>query len=169
MRILLFLTFIIVQYGCTSVEVAKEVTKVSKSIKTSVENISKKNTENEDIKNVDKEITEETSIEKEKEILKIEQKKEKKLVKEQKKIIKINFVGKNLNEINLLLGKENLHRVDGNITIVRFDKKTCRLFMFFNSSTKNSKVEYFEMRDQQGNLIKTKEKIQVCYNNFKLI
>jgi len=168
MRILLFLTFIIVQYGCTSVEVAKEVTKVSKSIKTSVENITKKNTENEDIEKIDKETTEEISIEKEKEILKIEQKKEKKLVKEQKKIIKINFVGKNLNEINLMLGKENLLRVDGNMTIVRFDKKTCRLFMFFNSSTKNSKVEYFEMRDQQGNLIKTKEKIQVCYNNFKL-
>ena len=45
MRIFFFLTFIMVQYGCASVEVAKEVTKASKSIKTTVENITKKNNE----------------------------------------------------------------------------------------------------------------------------
>tara|TARA_B100000965_G_C18981204_1_gene494125 strand:- start:24 stop:500 length:477 start_codon:yes stop_codon:yes gene_type:complete len=156
-----------VQYGCASVEVAKEVTKASKSIKTTVENITKKNND-EDIKITDKEDSEKFLIEKEKEIVKVEQKKEKKLVKEQKKITKINFIGKNLDELNSLLGKENLFRIDGNTTLVRFDEKTCRLFLFFNSNKLNAKVEHFEIRDQTGNLVKTKEKIQVCYDNFNL-
>ena len=165
MRIFLFLTFILVQYGCTSVEVAKEVTKASKSIKTTLENITKKNEKEADVDS----ITEENfSIEKEKEILNLEQKKEKKLVKEQRKITQINFIGKNRKEINSLLGKESLNRIDGNTNIVRFDEGFCRLFLFFNSNNKNSKVEHFEIRDQEGNLIKTKEKIQACYDNFKV-
>ena len=39
MRLFLFFCFIIFLSGCTSIEVAKEVTKATASIKTSVENI----------------------------------------------------------------------------------------------------------------------------------
>ena len=39
MRIFLFFTFILIQSGCTTVEVAKGVTKASKSIRTSVNQV----------------------------------------------------------------------------------------------------------------------------------
>ncbi|SVC72504.1 uncharacterized protein METZ01_LOCUS325358, partial [marine metagenome] len=121
MRIFLFFSFILIQSGCTSIEVAKEVTKASKSIKESVNkiiNIEKKTKETKDNKEI--EDNDESSaaindsIEKERKILEIEKKKEKKLVKEQKKIIKINFIGKTLNEIKSSLGEPQLIRIDGN-------------------------------------------------------
>ena len=175
MRIFLFFTFILLQSGCTTIEVVKEVTKASKSIKTSVSNIiniDKKTEEIED--NEDNEDNDESvasinySIEKEKEILEVEKKKEKKVVKEQKKIIKINFIGKTLNKIKSSLGEPQLIRLDGNTKTVRFDKNSCRLFLFFNSNKSPLKVEHFEIRDIQGNLINSKERIQDCYKYFNL-
>ena len=80
MRILFFFILIITLSGCATVEVAKEVTKATKSIKTSVDNIV-------------------SLIEKDKEIVEIEKEKEKKIVIEQKKITKINFTEKKLYEI----------------------------------------------------------------------
>jgi len=169
MRIFLFFSFILIQSGCTSIEVAKEVTKASKSIKESVNqiiNIEKKTEEIED--NDETSVVINDSIKKEKKILEVEKKKEKKLVKEQKKIIKINFIGKTLNKIKSSLGEPQLIRLDGNTKTVRFDKNSCRLFLFFNSSKTTPLVEHFEIRNIKGDLINSKEKIQVCYKYFNL-
>ena len=108
------------------------------------------------------------SIEKEKEIFEVEKKKEKKLVKEQKKIIKINFIGKTLNKMKSSLGEPQLIRLDGNTKTVRFDKNSCRLFLFFNSNKTPPLVEHFEIRNIKGDLINSKERIQVCYKYFNL-
>ena len=150
MRIFLLLFFITLLAGCATVEVAKEVAKVSQSIKISVDNML-------------------DSVEKNKEILETEKIEEKKLVTEQKKITDINFSGKNLIEIKLALGVEGLNRIDGETQLVRYDNNNCRLFLFFNTAKKNSKVEHFEIRNLSGNLIESKEKIKKCYKEFNLI
>ena len=175
MRIFLFFTLILILAGCNSIEVAKEVAKASKSIGTSVNQVIKNEKKTKEF--VGKEIVDidETSavindsIEKEKKILDVEKKKEKKLVKEQKKIIKINFIGKTLNKIKSSLGEPQLIRLDGNTKTVRFDKNSCRLFLFFNSSKTIQLVEHFEVRNIKGDLINSKEKVQVCYKHFNLI
>jgi len=70
MRLFLFLSFIMLLSGCTSIEVAKEVTKATASIKTSVANIikpeAKKPIEEEDPKKLEKgdELEKETELEK---------------------------------------------------------------------------------------------------------
>ena len=174
MRIFLFFTLILILAGCNSIEVAKEVAKASKSIGTSVNKVI--NNEKKTKAIVDKEIVDndETSavindsIEKEKKILEVEKKKEKKLVKEQKKIVKINFIGKTLNKIKSSLGEPQLIRLDGNTKTLRFDKNSCRLFLFFNSSKITPLVEHFELRNIKGDLINSKEKVQVCYKYFNL-
>ena len=169
MQIFLFFIFILLLSGCTTIEVAKEVTKASKSIKTSVSNIINIDKKTEEIEDNDESVALiNDSIEKEKEILEVEKKKEKKVVKEQKKIIKINFIGKTLNKIKSSLGEPQLIRLDGNTKTVRFDKNSCRLFLFFNSNNSLQKVEHFEIRDIQGNLINSKERIQDCYKYFNL-
>ena len=175
MRIFLFFSFILLLSGCSSIEVAKEVTKASKSIKESVNqiiNIDKKTEEIEDNKEI--EDNDESSaiinnsIEKEKKILEIEKKKEKKLVKDQKKIIKINFIGKTINEIKSNLGEPKLIRLDGNTKTARFDKLSCRLFLFFNSNKNIPLVQHYEIRDIKGNLINNKKRIEDCYKHFNL-
>ena len=169
MRIFLFFSFILIQSGCASIEVAKEVTKASKSIQESVNqkiNIEKKTEEIED--NDETSVVINDSIKKEKKILEIEKKKEKKLVKKQKKIIKIDFMGKTLNEIKLSLGEPQLIRLDGNTKTARFDKNSCRLFLFFNSNKNIPLVQHYEIRDIKGNLINNKERIENCYKHFNL-
>ena len=66
------------------------------------------------------------------------------------------------------LGDSNLFRLDGNTQTMRYDSNTCRLFLFFNSTTPNPRVDYFEMRDEKGNLIKEKVNIENCYKKFDL-
>jgi len=169
MRIFLFFTFILLQSGCTTIEVVKEVTKASKSMGTSISNIINIDKKTEEIEDNDESVASiNDSIEKEQEILEIEKKKEKKVVKEQKKIIKINFIGKTLNKIKSSLGEPQLIRLDGNTKTLRFDKNSCRLFLFFNSSKTTPLVEHFELRNIKGDLINNKEKVQVCYKYFNL-
>ena len=171
MRLFLFFSFIILLSGCTSIEVAKEVNKVTTSIKKSVTNIIKnkeKPIEKEDPKKLEKEIELELELELEKEIIKTEKKKEKKLVKQQKQIVKINFFSKTLDELRQDLGNPSLLRNDGGTQMARFDTLGCRLFFFFNSNLNLPRVEHFEIRDTKGNLIDKKEHIQNCYKNFKL-
>jgi len=178
MRILLFLIFILILSGCSSVKVAKEITKATSSIKTSVKKIinnEEKIKKKLDISELSIGENEEKYIEiidtfaKKKETLNIEKKKEKKLFREQKKIIKINFLGKTLKQLKSDLGEPQLIRFDGNTKTARFDTKKCRLFLFFNSIVSVPRVEHFEIRDIKGNLINTKEKIQICYKDFQLI
>ena len=176
MRIFFFFTFILILNGCTTIEVAKGVSKVSSSIETSVKKISGKEEKKEEIKEKEEEsINENISLEekvsaakKEKEIVEVEKTRQKKVVKKQKEVIKINFVGKTINEIYMRLGDPNLFRLDGNTQTMRFDSDTCRLFLFFNSTIPMPQVNYFEMRDEKGNLIKEKVNIENCYKKFDL-
>ena len=176
MRIFFFFTFILILNGCTTIEVAKGVSKVSSSIETSVKKISGKEEKKEEIKEKEEEsINENISLEekvsaakKEKEIVEVEKTRQKKVVKKQKEVIKINFVGKTINEIYMRLGDPNLFRLDGNTQTMRFDSDTCRLFLFFNSTIPMPQVNYFEMRDEKGNLIKENVNIENCYKKFDL-
>ena len=169
MRILLLFSIIALLSNCTSVEIAKELTKATKSIKTSINNIVKSSadTNQEEIieeKNVDKKIIDQeiANLEKEK-------KEKEKIIKEQKKKTKINFLGKNFNEIKLIVGEPILLRTDGNSKTARFDNNFCQLFLFSNAKMKNFRVEYFEIRNKEGKLIINQKKIEKCYKNFKLI
>ena len=163
MRILLLFTIIVMLTSCTTVKVAKEVTKATNSIKTSVDKlINKKQARSEQEENKVQ------NIEAEIQILEKEKEKEKELVNSQKKIFKTNFMGKTLKEIKSKLGEENLNRYDGNTQMVRFDINSCKLFFFFNTSINNPRVEYYEIRDELGTLINTKVNIQNCYKNYNL-
>ena len=174
MRIFFFFTFILILNGCATIEVAKGVSKVSTSIETSVKKIAGKEEKEEKIKEAES-INENISLEekvsaakKEKEIVEVEKTRQKKVVKKQKEVIKINFVGKTINEIYMRLGDPNLFRLDGNTQTMRFDSDTCRLFLFFNSTIPMPQVNYFEMRDEKGKLIKEKVNIENCYKKFDL-
>ena len=68
-----------------------------------------------------------------------------------------------------MIGNPKLIRIDGNSLTERFDNNFCQLFLFSNIKTKNSKIEYFEIRNKEGKLIINKKKIEKCYKNFKLI
>ena len=111
----------------------------------------------------------ETEIETEKEIITTEQKEQKKIVETQQKISQINFLGNSFNKIKTLLGESNLTREDGNTLVLRYDSKSCRLFLFFNLQVTNKLVEYFELRNTKGVLLESSESIEVCYKEFKLI
>ena len=170
MRILFFSLIFFLQIGCSTIEVAKEVTKATESIKKTITNIGdKKEAElpnEEDISS--SEIENQTILEKEKETIEIEKKEEREKVIEQKKIIEVNFIDKTLQEIKKNLGEPKMLRIDGETKMTRFDTNNCRLFLFFNNKLDNPQVKHFEIRDTKGNIINDKEKIQNCYKNFNL-
>ena len=174
MRIFFFFTFILILNGCATIEVAKGVSKVSSSIETSVKKIAgkeEKEEKNKEAESINENISLEEKVsaaKKEKEIVEVEKTRQKKVVKKQKEVIKINFVGKTINEIYMRLGDSNLFRLDGNTQTMRYDSNTCRLFLFFNSTIPIPRVDYFEMRDEKGNLIKEKMNIENCYKKFDL-
>jgi len=173
MRIFLFLTLIVILTGCATIEVAKEVSKASKSIQTSVQKITGKEETNKAKEGVivskSNELEEKINkAKKEKEVVEVEKKQQQKLVKKQKEAIEINFIGKTINEIYMRLGDSDLFRLDGNTQTMRYDNDTCRLFLFFNSTIPIPRVDYFEMRDEKGNLIKEKANIENCYKKFDL-
>ena len=173
MRIFFFFTFILILNGCATIEVAKGVSKVSTSIETSVKKIAGKEEKikEKEQESINKNISLEEKVsaaKKEKAIVEVEKTRQKKVVKKQKEVIKINFVGKTINEIYMRLGDPNLFRLDGNTQTMRFDSDTCRLFLFFNSTIPTPQVNYFEMRDEKGNLIKEKVNIENCYKKFYL-
>ena len=173
MRIFLFLTLIVILTGCATIEVAKEVSKASKSIQTSVQKITGKEETNKAKEGVivskSNELEEKINkAKKEKEVVEVEKKQQQKLVKKQKEAIEINFIGKTINEIYMRLGDSDLFRLDGNTQTMRYDIDTCRLFLFFNSTIPIPRVDYFEMRDEKGNLIKEKANIENCYKKFDL-
>jgi hypothetical protein len=155
--------------SCATVEVAKEVTKASQSIKTSVNNIINSNQKTNGMSD-----KQEASASKpydladEVEIVKKEKKDEREKIKEQKKIVKVVFLGKTHEEIKVLLGVPQLRRMDGGIQVLRFDQNSCRLFLFFNAKAHSITVEYFELRDDYGTLIDVKDKIQSCYKDLNL-
>ena len=141
-------------FGCAPVEVAKELTKAKESIETSVKKIIKS-------KDIEQEI-----IAEEQKIFD-EQKKVSQLVLQQKKISTINLLGKNIQELNHIMGKPNLIRKDGKTITIRFDSNNCRLFVFLKTTTKTSKAEYYELRNVKGKLIENKRDIEACFKEIK--
>ena len=174
MRLFLLMLYFLFLESCTTVEVGKEIIKAGNSVKTTVSEIITNKEDDSKIieeKNIEAETESqiEAEIEAEKEIITIEQKEQKNIVETQQKTTEINFLGNSLNEIKKILGESKLAREDGNAYMLRYDSKSCRLFLFFNLQIINKKVEYFELRDTKGNLLKSRQSIEECYREFKLI
>ena len=174
MRLFLLMLYFLFLESCSTVEVGKEIIKASNSVKTTVSEIITNKEDDSKIikeKNIEAEAESqiEADIEAEKEIITIEQKEQKNIVETQQKISQINFLGNSLNEIKKILGETKLAREDGNTYLLRYDSKSCRLFLFFNLQIINKKVEYFELRDTRGILLKSRQSIEECYREFKLI
>ena len=166
MRIFLFLSLSFFIWGCSTVKVTKEVIKVTNTITDKVKkSVPQKENNN---KTILKEIFDEKKIEEE--INMIEEKKEEgeNIVKSQQKLAEINFIGKSESEILNLLGISKLARVDGSVLTLRYDSKSCRLFLFFDQKTKNKRVEYFELRNINAELLNSKKSLGKCYKEFNL-
>ena len=165
MRIFLFLTLSFLVWGCSTVEVTKEVIKVKNTITDKMkESVPQKENENEVVLN---EIIDE--IEDEIEIIEEQQEEEKSIVKNQQKLAEINFIGETETKIINLFGKAQLARIDGPVYTLRYDSNSCRLFLFFNQEIKNKRVEYFELRNTNAKLLNSKQSLEQCYREFKLI
>ena len=166
MRILIFLSFIQFIYGCTTIEVAKEITKAGSSIQASVKNIisNKSNNKNKE-QGV---IVDEKIIIQKISVLENEKNKEKELIKKQKSIKNINFIDKTINEITLNIGEPELNKIDGDIKITRHDSEICRLFLFYDIAIKPMRVEYYEIRDVEGILITKTKKVESCYDSLNI-
>ena len=170
MRLFLLMLYFLFLESCTTVEVGKEIIKAGNSVKTTVsEIITNKKDDSKIIEEKNIEAETEFQIEAEIEIITTEQKEQKNIVEIQRKTTEINFLGNSLNEIKKILGESKLAREDGNAYMLRYDSKSCRLFLFFNLQIINKKVEYFELRDTKGSLLKSRQSIEECYREFKLI
>ena len=168
-----YILVFILLFGCAPVEVVKEITKAKESVKTSVKKIIKskdKETIEQEIIVEDQEISDEKieqEIIAEKKEISDEQKKVIQLVLQQKQISTINLLGKNIQELNRIIGKPNLIRKDRKTTTFRFDSNNCRLFVFMKTTTKTSTAEYYELRNVKGKLIESKDEIESCFKEIK--
>jgi len=160
MRLLTYLLILIFISGCTTIEVTKEVVKVGNVVKEKVE----KQFEKKEV-----EIVEDKTIVEEQKIITEEKEEEKTIVRTQQKLAQINFIGKKINEIQSQMGEPKLTRSDGAVQTLRYDSVSCRLFLFFNLNANIKRVEYFEFRDYLGELLNTKESLETCYKEYKLI
>ena len=170
MRLFLLMLYFLFLESCTTVEVTKEVIKAGNSVKTTVTEIVSNQKDDSKIngdKNIEVEI--DADIEDEEKIITTEQKEQKKIVETQQKISEINFIGSSLKEIKKILDEPELAREDGNAYMLRYDSKSCRLFLFFNLKDIDKKVKYFELRNTNGILLETRQLIEKCYKEFKLI
>ena len=154
---ILSILLIITLNGCATIEIAKEVTKVGDSIKTTIQKAAKKQNDFEKTEDVTKE----------KEEIIVAKKKEKAVINKQKEIAVIKIQGKTLNQLTQNFGKSDFIREDGNTKTVRFNTSTCRLFVYFNLGVKKPKAEYYEIRNTKGELIDKKEKINKCFKEIQ--
>ena len=167
----IFVIFII--SGCTSVEIAKEVTKVTKSIKSSIEKATSSKEEVSSEEELEKNISNQSILE-EKILIKkneliVEKKNEEEVVLKQNKIATIVFIGKTLDELTKQLGNPKLLRKDGKSMTARFDTKSCRIFIFFNTFVNKPRAEYYELRNVNGGLVNRQKDIENCYSEIKLV
>ncbi len=160
MQLLIYLLTLLFLSSCTTIEVTKEVVKVGNVVKEKVEKQFEKE---------QKEIVEDKTIVEEQEIITEEKKQEKKIVKNQQKLAQINFIGKEINEIESQMGSPELARTDGIVYTLRYDSTNCRLFLFFNTTANINRVEHFEFRDSFGELLNTKQSVETCYREYNLI
>ena len=168
---ILSILLIIALNGCATIEIAKEVTKVGDSIKTTIQKAAKKQNDFEKTEDVTKEkeevIVAKEKEGKEKEEIIVAKKKEKAVINKQKEIAVIKIQGKTLNQLTQNFGKSDFIREDGNTKTVRFNTSTCRLFVYFNLGVKKPKAEYYEIRNTKGELIDKKEKINKCFKEIQ--
>ena len=157
MRLSIYFLTLVFLSSCTTIEVGREVVKVGAVVKDKVE---------ETIIKKEPEIIEDKTIVEEQQIIIEEKKEEKTIVKEQQKISEINFMGKQLAEIKEKLGQPSLSRSDGSVHMMRYDSRSCRLFIFFNLNSNIKRVEYFEFRDSLGEVINTNQSIEECYEEY---
>ena len=167
MRIFLFLLPLLFIWGCSTIEVTKEVIKVTNTISNKVKE-SAQQKETDEQKVLDK-IIEEKAIEEEIENIQEKKEENKNIVESQQKLAEINFIGKTEDKILSLLEQPQLSRVDGFVYTLRYDSENCRLFLFFNKSSTNKRVEYFELRGGKADLLNSKQALEQCYREFKLI
>ena len=160
MRLLNYLLLVLLLSGCTTIEVTKEVVKVGNVVKEKVE----EKFEKEEIKTI-----EQKTIVEEQKLITDEKEEEKTIVKTQQKLAQINFIGKKINEIQSQMGEPKLSRSDGVVQTLRYDSASCRLFLFFNLNSNIKRVEHFEFRDYLGELLNTKQSLETCYKEYKLI
>jgi|TARA_B100001079_G_scaffold141698_1_gene121369 hypothetical protein len=154
---ILSILLIITLNGCTTVEIAKEVTKAGNSIKTTIQKATKNQNDLEKPEDVIKE----------KEKIIIAKKKEKAVIKKQKENAIIKIQGKTLDQLTQDFGKSDFIREDGNTKTVRFNSSSCRLFIYFNLEAKKLKAEYYEIRNTKGEPIDKKEKINKCFKEIQ--
>ena len=160
---ILSILLIITLNGCTTVEIAQEVTKAGASIKTTIQKI----TENQnDLEKTEDVIKTDDLIEKKEEII-VAKKKEKSVINKQKEIVIIKIQGKTLDQLTQNFGKSNFIRQDGNTKTVRFNASSCRLFIYFNLEIKKPRAEYYEIRNTKGELIDKKEEINKCFKEIQ--
>ena len=67
------------------------------------------------------------------------------------------------------MGEPHLARTDGSVKLLRYDSKSCRLFLFFGLNSNTKRVEHFEFRDSFGDLLDTKKSLEVCYKEYSLV
>ena len=167
MRIFLFFILSFLLWSCTTVEVTKEVIKVTNTVANKVKGSVLQNEEKKE--SVVEEIIEENKIEEEREIIEEKQEIEKNIIENQQKLADINLIGKTENKILSLLGKAQLSRIDGSVYTLRYDSDNCRMFLFFNEKNKSKSVEYFEIRNKKAELLNSRKKLEDCYKEFDLL
>ena len=167
MRIFLFLTLSLLVWGCSTVEVTREVIKVTNTVTDKVKDsvLQKK----EGTESVVEEIVEEKEIEEEIEIIEEKKELEKNIIENQQKLADVNFIGKTESVVSELLGNAQLSRVDGSVYTLRYNSNNCRLFLFFNQDTNIKRVEYFELRNNKAELLNSKDSLEGCYKEFGLV
>jgi len=169
-----FILSTLLMAGCASIEVAKEVTKVKQSVEMSIKKILRTPDEEKKEQEILVEEQEISTDEEREQIILVEEQKisqEQKIVsdvvKKQKNISTINLFGKTMNELDRLLGKPFLIREDGKTITARFDSKNCKLFVFMNTTINTPSIEYYELRNNKGELIKQQKDIELCFNEIK--
>ena len=167
MRIFLFLLPLLFIWGCSTIEITKEVIKVTNTISNKVKESAQQKETGEQI--VLNKTIEEKEIEEEIENIQEKKEENKNIVESQQKLAEINFIGKTEDKILSLLEQPQLSRVDGFVYTLRYDSENCRLFLFFNKSSTNKRVEYFELRGVNADLLNSKQALEQCYREFKLI
>ncbi len=168
---ILSILLIITLNGCSTIEIAKEVTKVGDSIKTTIQKAAKKQNDFEKTEDVTKEkeeiiVATKKEEEKKEEII-VAKKKEEAVINKQKEIATIKIQGRTLNQLTQNFGKSDFIREDGNTKTVRFNASSCRLFVYFNLEVEKPKAEYYEIRNTKGELIDKKEKINKCFKEIQ--
>ena len=155
MRLFIYLVILFFLSSCTTIEVTKEVVKVGNVVKEKVESQFQKE---------EVEVVEDNTIVKEQQIISEEKEEEKTIVKTQQKLAQINFIGKKINEIESQMGTAELTRSDGIVYTMRYDSKSCRLFLFFGLNSNTKRVEH-----SFGDLLDTKKSLEVCYKEYSLV